>query len=281
MEEANDNDVGLFIKTMKDYTAYDFSNYSSSSLKRRLAKVMKELKMNMLQVADKIKTDYLFTEKIVKIITVNTTELFRDPEVWKGIKNQMISLCSGKDRINIWHAECSTGQEVYSMMILLNEANVLHKCSIYATDLNQNVLDEAKLGKYRFVFNKNYFENFTKVFNDNSDNNPNFKPVQHEKYLSIDAIKDQISIKPFLLDRVVYKKMDLAKDENPFDVIFDVIFCRNVIIYFNFELQNKVFNLFYRNLADKGCIVLGSHESIIGPYSALFKNQHEAFYIKT
>ena len=163
------------------------------------------------------------------------------------------------------------------MMILLSELNLFEKSEIYASDINTDVLDVAKKGIYKYRFNKVYIENFNKVFN-NDPAKFNGKSVSYEKYFAINTMSDEIRMLPFLNEKPVYKKADLVKDENPFRVIFDIIVCRNVIIYFNFELQNRVFNLFYRNLNDYGRLVLGAHESIIGTYSMFFKKNLHSYY---
>ncbi len=277
MPEPDDNDVQIFIQAMRKRSCYDFSNYSMSSLKRRIWKVLTDNNMNIHQLADSILSDWSFTEKIVRSITVCTTELFRDPALWISIRDDILSSFTGKDIIRVWHAGCSTGQEVYSMMILLNELNMLDKSEIYASDINTDVLALAKQGIYKYRFNKVYLENFDRVFRNDLLPAENMK-VPYEKYFTVNTMADEIRMLPFLTEKPVYKKSDLVNDENPFRVIFDIIVCRNVIIYFNFELQNKVFNLFYRNLNDYGRLVLGAHETIIGTYTMFFNKNFHSYY---
>ena len=270
MTEPDDKDIQIFIQAMRKRSCYDFSNYSMSSLKRRIGKVLNDNNMNIHQLAENILNDWSFTEKLVRNITVCTTELFRDPELWTELGKDILRSFSGKDKIRIWHAGCSSGQEVYSMMIILHEINMLEKCEIYASDINTEALDLARKGLYKYRFNRIYLDNFNKVLNNDQEGSGK-KNVAYEKYFTVNQVSDEIRMSPFLTDKPVYKKSDLVKDENPFNVIFDIIVCRNVIIYFNFELQNRVFNLFYRNLNDYGRLVLGAHESIIGTYSMFFK----------
>src|SRR4030042_3388955 len=151
-----DKDFLLFIYALKNSSKYDFSQYSEKSLKRRLAKVLADNKLTLPLLINCMKNDSKFVEKVVNEITVNTTELFRDPQVWQAIRYAILPKLKNNSVINIWHAGCSTGQEVYSMLILLNELGLLEKTKVYATDLNTDVLGVAKNGEYRYRFNLTY-----------------------------------------------------------------------------------------------------------------------------
>jgi len=275
--EISDQELQSFIETVKNMSAYDFTDYSDKSLKRRLAKVLLDTRMDLPLLLEKIKQSENFLEQIIKDITVNTTELFRDPPLWLSLRDNIIPPLKNKQDIKIWHAGCSTGQEVYSMMILLYEMGLFEKTRIYATDINSDVLESARTGIYKYRFNIGYLDNFDKVLK--YDSGGNQQEVEYSKYLTIDKTHDQIKMHPFLSEKPVYKKMDLVTDVNPFPVKFDLIMCRNVIIYFNYELQNKVFKLFHDNLQPGGSIILGVHETILGPYSTFFEKKDHA-YIK-
>ncbi|NJK94433.1 MAG: hypothetical protein HC905_05410 [Bacteroidales bacterium] len=123
---------------------------------------------------------------------------------------------------------------------------------------------------YKYRFNINYLDNFDKAIKENPYNYEELHNTPYEKYFTIDKSKDTIKMNQFLLDKPVFKKHDLVKDGNIFFVKFDLILCRNVIIYFNYELQNKVFDLFHNNLYPNGYLLLGMHESILGPHSSRF-----------
>jgi chemotaxis protein methyltransferase CheR len=272
-----DNDIKLFLESVKNRSNYDFSNYSPSSLKRRVSKLLSDNHMEMAELTEKMSEDRKFIEKVVKSITVNTTELFRDPKVWIDLKENIIPRYKSKEKISVWHTGSSTGQEVFSMMILLREMNLLEKADIYASDINTDVLEILKTGTYKYSFNRDYLKNFDEVFNPNSSDKLN---VPYSKYFIIDNLQDKLKMKEFLVEKPTYQKIDLVRDENLFNIKFDLILCRNVIIYFNYELQNKVFNLFYNNLNDDGCLILGLHESIIGPYSGYFEKKSYAYFKK-
>ncbi|MBN1251922.1 MAG: hypothetical protein JXR51_16830 [Bacteroidales bacterium] len=257
-------DIEKIIITIQNHSPYDFSGYSIKSFTRRIEKATFDFKLSIDEIIKKIKTDEIFTEKLAKGITVNTTELFRDPKVWHTLRYRVLNKFSENRRINIWHAGSSTGQEVYSMLILLNEMGLLEKANVFASDINTDVLEVAKKGVYNYRFNMEYFDNFNKVIRENPFNYDDYLDVPYSKYFNIEKEKDTISIKDFLKRKVVWLKHDLVNQSNIFDTKFDLILCRNVLIYFNNELQEKVIETFYNSLFRKGVLIIGIHESIIG-----------------
>jgi len=279
-QEINDEEIRDFLESVKAQSNYDFTNYSLKSLKRRIAKIMVECKLSIIQLEKEILQNSAFMEKVVKSITVNTTELFRDPVLWISMREEILPRIAHLERIRIWHAGCSTGQEVYSMMIMLDFMGLLDKSDIYASDINSDVLEIAKAGKYKYRFNQAYIDNFNHVMNGNEEENNGKEFSSHTKYFAIDKVSDSIQMNSFLTEKPVYKKIDLVKDENLFHKKFDLIICRNVIIYFNYDLQNKVFNLFYKNLLNEGSLILGIHESILGPYASQFDKRNQAYVKK-
>jgi chemotaxis protein methyltransferase CheR len=276
---VTDQDLQYFVSTLKNSSKYDFTEYSDKSLKRRLQKILVDFNLDIPGLVAAIRNDSEFAERIVKEITVNTTELFRDPQVWHTLRSRILPRFKNNKTINIWHAGCSTGQEVYSMMILLNEMGMLDKAKVFASDLNNDVLDAAKLGVYKYRFNIGYLDNFDKVIKQNPLNYEEFNDVPYEKYFDIDKIRDTIAMKKYLTEKPIFRKHDLVRDGNLFFAKFDLILCRNVIIYFNYSLQNKVFELFHANLYTKGILLLGMHETILGPWAAKFEKMGQA-YIK-
>lgn len=273
-----EQDFQLFLFALKTSSKYDFSDYSEKSLKRRLAKVLTDNKLNITALVNKIKNDPVFVEKTIKEITVNTTELFRDPQVWHAVRYAVLPKLKNNTNINIWHAGCSTGQEVYSMMIILNEMGLLDKAKIYATDLNEDVMAQAQKGEYKYRFNIGYLDNFDKVIKENPYNYEEYYDVAYDKYFKIDKATDTIQMNDFLRNKPTYRKHDLVRDGNLMYVKFDIIFCRNVIIYFNYNLQSKVFDLFHRNLYDNGALILGMHETILGSYSVKYQKKGHVYY---
>ncbi len=271
-------DLLYFINTVRSVSSYDFSDYSDKSFMRRLEKILIDNKLEFKTLVFKIKTDKEFLEKIVRDITVNTTELFRDTAIWQNLRWRVMNKFEEQKTINIWHAGCSTGQEVYSMLILLSEMNMLDKANVFATDINTEVLDISRKGEYKYRFNINYLDSYSKVIEENPLNYEEMKNIPYTKYFDVDKVKDTYKMKPFLVRKPLFRKHDLVKDGNIFYTKFDIILCRNVMIYFNANLQNQIFELFYNCLFSKGCLVLGAHESISGPATSKFKKKGLVYY---
>ena len=277
--EVVGKDIQNFQLTVRDHADYDFTEYSHTSLRRRLTRILLELEMDMDQLNSRMKNDGEFLKKIMRKITVHTTEMFRDPDVWKQIKNDLLPRFSSQSTIRIWHPGCSTGQEVYSMMMVLDELGLLEKSEIYGSDLHNEILETARQGVYKYRFNQSYLENFDRVIL-NGEGTFSMNQRKHwKKYFHIDETRDTIQMKEFLRQKPVYKKQDLVRDPNLFLVNFDLIVCRNVIIYFNTDLQNKVFELFHQSLKQHGALLLGVHESILGVCSKRFIRK-DPFYFK-
>jgi chemotaxis protein methyltransferase CheR len=276
--EVVGKDIQNFQLTVREHSDYDFSDYSHTSLRRRLTRILLELEMDMDQLTLRMKNDGVFLQKIVLKITVHTTEMFRDPDVWKRIKNDLLPRFSDRSSIRIWHPGCSTGQEVYSMMMLLDELGLLERSEIYASDLHREVLQTARKGVYRYRFNQSYLENFDRVMLNGEGSISLNQKKQWKKYFHIDETRDTIQMSEYLRQKPVYKKQDLVRDPNPFLVNFDLIVCRNVIIYFNTELQNRVFELFHQCLKQNGALLLGVHESILGACSKRFIRRDPFYY---
>lgn len=271
----NEAQISELIEIIREESGYDFTNYSPRSFQRRIDKILEDYKLSydgLVKKIKKAKADDI--EKLVADITVNTTELFRNPTVWHSVKYRILPKLQQNEKIDIWHAGCSTGQEVYSMLILLNELNMLDKVNIYASDINYQALDKAKKGEYIYRFNIEYLQNFDEVIRKNPYNFEEYKDIPYSKYFSIDQEKDKICIKDFLKNKTIFKKQDLVKKENIFYKKFDVIMCRNVLIYFNLKLQSNVLNFFYENLKFPGYLVLGYHESILGNEAIKFHKKH-------
>ena len=277
--EVVGKDIQSFQETVRDHSEYDFTLYSHTSLRRRLTRILLELELDMDGLNRRMRKDGEFLERIVRKLTVHTTELFRDPEIWKKIKNNLLPSLRDKSVIRIWHSGCSTGQEIYSMMMVLEELGMLEKTHIYGSDINPDVIESAREGTYKYHFNQSYLENFDRVMLNGSGISSMSNRKYWKKYFHIDETHDLIRMKDYLRLKPVYKKLDLVKDSNLFLVKFDLIVCRNVIIYFNNELQNRVFDLFYNNLNDHGTLILGVHESILGPFSKRFIKK-DPFYHK-
>ena len=279
MTTVTDQELLYFVTALKNHSEYDLTDYSEKSLKRRLQKVFVDHKVDLLGLITRIKKDKEFLNKVINDITVNTTELFRDPQIWHTLRYRILPQFANRKNINIWHAGCSSGQEVYSMLILLNELGLFDSAKVLATDLNPEVLEQAAKGSYKYRFNIGYLDNFDKVIKENPYNYDEYYDVPYEKYFQINKTKDSIQMNQFLVDKPFFRRHDLVVDGNMMLAKFDIILCRNVIIYFNYDLQNRVFKLFHENLFSEGILLLGMHETILGPFASKFEKKG-MYYVK-
>lgn len=267
-------DILKILEAIRANSSYDLSNYSFNSIGRRFGKILMDFKITPDELISRIDSEETFIEEIIKKVTVNTTELFRDPAIWVNFRNNVLPSYMNYPEIKIWHPGCSTGQEVYSMMILLDDMGLLDRSKIYASDINSDVIETAKKGEFKLRFHQEFVKNFDRTLNPE-----NREPrLRHEKYFTLDKLKDRIQMKKFLIDKPEYKLIDLVSDTTLFDERFDIIICRNVIIYFNYELQNRVLNLFYKNMSENSCLLLGLHESIIGPFASRFLKTEGVYF---
>ncbi|MBL0882554.1 MAG: protein-glutamate O-methyltransferase CheR [Chitinophagaceae bacterium] len=229
---------------------YDFSGYSKASLLRRIYKFMEthEAKDGK-QLIQLLAGDTSVFQLFLETITVNVTEMFRDPGFYKSIRENVLPILATYPQINIWHAGCSTGEEVFSLCILLHEAGLLHRTRIYATDINASNLEKARTGVLPMTHMREYTLNYLQsgCTGDFSD------------YYT--ALYDHVLVHKEIRDRVVFLQHNLVTDRSFNE--FQLILCRNVMIYFNKQLQNKVLKLFYESLSSLGFIGLGMKESLL------------------
>jgi chemotaxis protein methyltransferase CheR len=276
--EITREEILEILTVLKLYSWYDLTDYSEKSIQRRLDKVLTDFRLSPQQAIQKIMRDKEFPKQLVKAITVNTTELFRDPKMWQELRYYVYPKFKDLDTINVWHAGASTGQEVYSNAILLNELGLLEKTNLLATDINEDVLNKAKKGIYRYSFNNEYLMNFEIVINEDPMNYQLHRGVSYSKYMNVDVKKDKLEIKSFLKKNITYEEHDLINGV-PIQQKFHLIFCRNVLIYFNFELQKKVIQSFVNNLEEGGVLFLGRHESILEPRDFNLERE-KSYYVK-
>jgi len=267
-------EVKLFIEAVRAVSDYDFSHYSIKSFTRRIEKVLSDYNFKSVKdLVRKVVKDPQFLEQVVRDITVNTTEFFRDPEVWIHLRQMINTRFLDEPKLYIWHPGCSSGQEVYSMTFLLDMMGILSKAEIYGTDINEDMIEMARKGVYRSKDVLDFRDNFEKVFSAFR-----FKPTL-EDFFIIDHKTQKFTVKEKYRKVPKFLKHDLVKDGNFFGINFHIIMCRNVLIYFDPDLQNKIYDFFYYSLRDNGLLILGKHESILGEISLKFKKQ-DTIYIK-
>ncbi len=196
----------------------------------------------------KILHDSYYFKRFVEQITVNVTEMFRDPTFFKTLREEVLPRLGTYPFIRIWIAGCSTGEEAYSISILLKELNLLHKSLIYATDLNPVVLEKAGQGMFPLSYMKQYSENYI-----TSGGKNDFSKYYTAKY-SLAKFNEELKSK------IIFSTHNLVSD-NSFNE-FQLILCRNVLIYFDRDLQHKVLSLFDNSLQDLGYLALGTKETL-------------------
>jgi len=235
---------------LKREYGYDFSNYSAASFKRRVARVMSLNRItSFYDLKYAVTNDKKFVAHFIQEITVNVTEMFRDPQFYKKLNDKVLPVLASYPSIKIWHAGCSTGEEVYSLAILLHEMDLLQRARIYATDINTLALEKARKGIIDVRLVKEYTQNYIKA-----GGKTDFSSYYTARY-------DNAIIRRDLRERVVFSQHNLVAD-GAFNE-FQLICCRNVLIYFNRVLQNRVLQLFYNSLSPLGYLALGIKESLL------------------
>lgn len=269
--------VKEYLLELKKYSQYDFSEYSDNSIQRRLLKILEEQKISMDQLYEKTKNNPAFVEVLVNEITVNTTEFFRDPEVWIEYALSCLDKFRNKKKINIWHAGSSSGQEVYSNLMLLDAYDYLKKTNVIATDINQHVIDESKHAEYRLSTNKNNISSFKALIGRMIKKEHLLQNINLNKYYSSDEDKDLLTVSQEIRKIPIFARHDLVKEKLPYEIKFDVIFCRNVLIYFNANLQSRILKMFHDSLVPGGFLILGSHEGVSGFVKTKFVKKGNLF----
>jgi len=263
-------EIKLLLEAIFLKYGHDFRNYSQAHLKRRvLHRLMLSNLNNISEMQYKILHDPEFMREVMTDFSINVTEMFRDPEFYRTMRKEVIPVIKTYPYIKIWHAGCSTGEEVYSMAILLEEENLLNRSLIYATDYNENVLKVAKKGIYKKENLGNYQKNYEKSGG----------KARLSDYLTDDGA--MVKFDSGLRNRIVFSEHNLVTD-SAFSELHMII-CRNVLIYFNRDLQNKVIRLFRDSLMHGGVLGVGNKESLdFSNYSGEFEyiNKAQRIYLK-
>ena len=229
---------------------YDFTEYSEASVRRRIDLFMSNRKIASIpSLKDMILRDERLLEEFIQEISVTVTEMFRDPAFYRNLRELVMKRLATYPFIKVWIAGCATGEEVYSVAILLKEANLLQRSIIYATDINQKSLVTAKDGVYPAQNMKLYTQNYQQ-----SGGTRSFSEYYFSRY-------NAVMIDKSLKQNIVFSSHNLVVDK-AFNE-FQLVICRNVMIYFNQQLQNKVINLFYESLCMFGFLCLGNKESLL------------------
>jgi chemotaxis protein methyltransferase CheR len=256
MEQSTNDDgardeveMTLILEGIFQQYGYDFRNYARASIRRRLYNCVRSESLKTLSgLQESVLHDASCMARLLAALTVHSTAMFRDPSFYRAFRSKVIPTLETYPFVRIWHAGCSTGEEVYSLAILLTEEGIYERCRIYATDLSEGVLDSARQGIFPLSAMKEYTENYVKARG---------KGEFSEYYT---ACYDHAVFRRELRDNVVFAPHNLVTDGSFNE--FNIILCRNVMIYFNRELQNQVHELLYRSLGRLGVLGLGKKESM-------------------
>lgn len=258
VNDISELEISSLLEAVYQKYGYDFRQYSEAHIRRR---VMNRLAMSQLadvsQMQFKVLNDETFASTLLQDLSITVTEMFRDKDFYRSLRENVLPILKTYPFIKIWHAGCSTGEEAYSMAILLQEEGLYDRATIYATDFNQQALNKAKEGVFSNSIMKEYTSNYQL-----SGGKESFSNYYTSNY-------DNVIMNKSLKKNIVWANHNLVTDSVFAEV--HLVLCRNVLIYFDKNLQNKVQKLFYNSLHNGGFLCLGSKEGL------RFTDFHEAY----
>ena len=254
INKLEDIEIELLLEGVFRYYGFDFRNYAPASLKRRIWKIIRSENLTTISgLQDQVLHDPACLDRFLIGLSVNVTSMFRDPSFFLAFRSKVVPLLRTYPYIRIWCAGCSTGEEVYSLAILLQEESLYQRCRIYATDMNEVVLRTAKDGIFPVGLMQEYTQNYLQAGGKQS----------FSEYYT--AAYDNAIFRSSLKENIVFSAHNLVTDASFNE--FNVILCRNVLIYFNQALQERVHKLLYESLCMFGVLGVGHKESLkLTPY---------------
>ena len=254
-------ETDLLLEAVYRLRGFDFRDYARGSLRRRIQnRLMAEKVDTVTGLLDKIIHDESCMDRLIAGLSVNVSSMFRDPDFFRALRAQALPALRTWPYIRIWLAGCAMGEEVYSIAILLEEEGLISRCRIYATDINDGLLERAREGIYPLGLLRRCTQNYIQAGGSRS----------FSEYYT--AAYNNAIFRPALREQIVFARHNLVTDA-PFNE-FNLILCRNVMIYFNRRLQDRVHHLLYDSLANFGMLALGAKETLSltpleGRYEAL------------
>jgi chemotaxis protein methyltransferase CheR len=249
VESIEDLEITLLLEAIYQRYGHDFRNYARASITRRIRNMLIQYHINSISdLIPRIVHDESFFATILSDFSITFSEMFRDPFLYVSLRAKVVPLLRTYPFIRIWHAGCSTGEEVYSLAILLKEEGLLERCTIFATDFNDSALSRAREGVYSLENAKQYTANYQ-----SSAGRASFSEYYHADHESM------------IIDQTLKKNITFANHNLATDSVFSevqLIFCRNVLIYFDKALQDRTLKLFTESLVHGGFLCLGSKESM-------------------
>ncbi|OQY44568.1 MAG: chemotaxis protein CheR [Anaerolineaceae bacterium 4572_78] len=247
--EIEEIEVDLLLEGIYQRYGYDFRHYGRASIKRRLQHHLTKADYGIVsEMIPSVLYDESKFKALLFDISVTVTEMFRDPWFYVGIREKVIPFLKTFPFINVWHAGCATGEEVYSLAIVLKEEGLYDRARIYATDINDSALEKAKSRIYPMSKMKEYSSNYQHAGGKRS--------LSHYFY----AKYDSVIVDADLQENITFANHNLATD-NVFGEMH-LILCRNVLIYFNRTLQDRVLSIFADSLRYNGFLCLGTKETM-------------------
>ena len=269
-EELERVEIDLLLEGIYRRYGFDFREYAPASLRRRLwRRIHAEGLESVSGLQEKVLHDPECMERLLLDLSIKVTAMFRDPSFYLAFRARVAPLLRTYPFTRIWVAGCSTGEEVYSLAMLLHEEDVYNRTRIYATDINQSVLDRARAGVFPLDKMREYTQNYIRAGGTRA-----FSEYYVAKY-------DGAQFQRSLVENVVFAQHNLVSDRSFND--FNVIMCRNVMIYFDRTLQARVHQLFYESLMTFGVLALGAKESIhFSPHEGAYEelDPNERLYRK-
>ena len=255
---VEDIEVGLLLEGVYRQYGYDFRDYALSSVRRRVRQAVRDEGLATVSgLQEKVLHDPRCLQRFLVALSINVTSMFRDPEFYKALRERVVPVLRTYPKVRIWHAGCATGEEAYSFAIVLEEEGLYDRCQIFATDMNESILLKAAAGVVPLRGMRENTANYIR-----SGGRRAFASFYN-------AVEDRAVLHPSLRRNIVFAQHNLVSDRSFNE--FNLVFCRNVLIYFNRDLQDRVHRLFYQSLGRFGFLALGSKETV--QFSA-----HEAAY---
>jgi chemotaxis protein methyltransferase CheR len=258
-DDLEELELQLLLEGVFRRYGFDFREYAPASLRRRVwRRVHAEGEATISGLLERLLHDRASMERLLLDLSITVTAMFRDPSFYLSFRDKVVPQLRTYPFTRIWVAGCSTGEEVYSLAILLLEEGLYERSRIYATDINESVLERAKTGVFPLDKMKEYTHNYLKAGGTHAFS---------EYYV---AAYDAAQFQRSLVDNVVFAQHNLVSDRSFNE--FNVVVCRNVMIYFDKKLQDRVHQLFYESLANFGVLGLGHKESIqFSPYADAYE----------
>lgn len=242
-------EVSMLLEDIYQHYGYDFRSYARASVERRIRLFLASTNLESIsQIMPKLLEEREFFTEFVSYFSVLVTEFFRDSFVYRAVREQVVPLLKTWPHVKIWHAGCATGEEVYSLAIILKEEGLYDRTTIYATDISEEAIAKASEGIYEMSALREATLKYQRA-----GGNASFSDYYHARY-------DAAAMHAALKERIVFSTHNLATDDAFGEM--HLIFCRNVLIYFNHELQNRALGLFTDSLVHGGYLCLGTKEDI-------------------